>query len=334
MDGGKCSGLSAFYLMQVTLVFLFCCMWLSPPGYGGATAPPATYLSYEDTLRKGFLNRSVSGPLLPYFLDSKNPLQPRNIYRRILADDAAKPGPGYGPGEKRPEIKYMPPVLLESFNPLNVANNQKLKKLADAVHEKIYFPKRAAAAARRAVAAVVGRSSHGVGRFWGRSRTRLKLPFNWSSKFRGAQRFASRLNKTALQAKALATVFWKMRSNWRPFLARGLTQGKWMYPGVNYIGPGNKLDEGKPVSYHDRLAYQHDHQYAYLQRKGVNPYFTFNNADRAMIAKVDTTSDEGMAEWLGMNAKRVFKSNRAVVPTFQPWEVRYGRYRNNSRGKR
>jgi len=134
----------------------------------------------------------------------------------------------------------------------------------------------------------------------------------------------SRVGRKVRQAKALYTVGRKMYSNAIPWFLTGVTKGKWMYPGSRYIGPGNRLNEGKPLSYHDRLAYQHDHQYSFLQSKNINPYFTFNEADREMLSKVDTTNDEGMAEWLGMSAKRVFRSNRQKVPRFREWENKYG----------
>lgn len=36
---------------------------------------------------------------------------------------------------------------------------------------------------------------------------------------------------------------------------------KFLYPGHNYLGPGNKVDNGKPVNEADYIAQQHDIAY-------------------------------------------------------------------------
>lgn len=96
------------------------------------------------------------------------------------------------------------------------------------------------------------------------------------------------------------------------------------YPGSRYIGPGNKLDEGKPLTKHDRLAYVHDHQYSELMEKGVNPYFTFNEADVQMLRDADFRTIQGAAVALGIGAKRLFRRDRTKVSQPLPWEVQYG----------
>lgn len=96
------------------------------------------------------------------------------------------------------------------------------------------------------------------------------------------------------------------------------------YPGSRYIGPGNKLDEGEPLTYHDRLAYVHDHQYDELMKKGINPYFTFNEADKQMLRDADFRTVQGAAVALGIGAKRVFRRDKTKVSQPQSWEVKYG----------
>lgn len=100
--------------------------------------------------------------------------------------------------------------------------------------------------------------------------------------------------------------------------------GALTFPGSNYIGPGNQLDMGKPTSKADRLAYVHDHHYSELEKKGVNPYFTFNEADRQMLKNNDATTKHGMAVALGINAKRIFKNDYTPVSKVDPWEKKYG----------
>lgn len=110
-----------------------------------------------------------------------------------------------------------------------------------------------------------------------------------------------------------------------PSSAVGAATGKgWLYPGSRYIGPGNPNNNGKPTSYSDELAYVHDHQYSYLQRLGVNPYTTFNQADREMLANVDTTKPGGWAIYLGINAKRIFPNDDTPVPKIPSWDQLYG----------
>lgn len=105
----------------------------------------------------------------------------------------------------------------------------------------------------------------------------------------------------------------------------GISGHAFTWPGSRYIGPGNKLNEGRPKSYSDRRAYVHDHQYDQLFKVGVNPYFTFNEADRQMIRDSDLTTPEGWAEYLGMKAKQFFlPSDTTPVDSVPTWEYLYG----------
>lgn len=131
--------------------------------------------------------------------------------------------------------------------------------------------------------------------------------------------------KGVKMANAFRTLINKTGKN-APGIMQKAVSGKGLtYPGTRYIGPGNKLNEGKPKSKADRAAYVHDHEYDQLLKKGVNPYTTFNRADRKMIKNADLTTDEGLALWLGMNAKRIFRRDSTELDKVEPWEAKYGK---------
>lgn len=75
-------------------------------------------------------------------------------------------------------------------------------------------------------------------------------------------------------------------------------------PGYKYLGPGNKLNKGKPLNYNDWVAYLHDHGYDKLLKQGKNPYLKYNEADRVAEASF-TNSDYG-----GALGKLFFKGKR------------------------
>jgi len=255
-------------------------------------------------VKANLIPRGFVGPLLPYFLDSKNPHQPMNIYRSALENASV----GALNAKFIKENAHLVKPL--STSPRSWADSLVRKYQRGNLQDWV----------KKGISQTGG---------WGKVGSDLRVgqlfvPVGRRLKNATRKWIPRKMYDAGLRAKALATVARKMRQNFRPWLLTGVRKGKWMYPGVNYIGPGNKLNEGKPVSYHDRLAYVHDHQYDYLQRKGVNPYFTFNEADRQMLRNVDTRNDQGMAEWLGMNAKRVFKSDRTSVPNIPSWESKYG----------
>lgn len=107
-----------------------------------------------------------------------------------------------------------------------------------------------------------------------------------------------------------------------PSIAYGAVRGRGIvYPGTNYIGPGNPLSSGRPKSYHDNLARTHDYQYQYLMDKGVDPYFSWNQADREMVKKADPTTLEGAAVLMGINPKRIFRRDRTKVPVIAPYKA-------------
>jgi hypothetical protein len=108
-----------------------------------------------------------------------------------------------------------------------------------------------------------------------------------------------------------------------PSIVEGAAQGEGItYPGSNYIGPFNKLDEqgsAPPNSQMDYLARIHDYQYGQLEAQGVNPYFTFNEADRYMLAHADLTTPEGWAIYVGIGLKQIFPDDYTSVDPVPPY---------------
>lgn len=53
--------------------------------------------------------------------------------------------------------------------------------------------------------------------------------------------------------------------------------------GYEFLGPGNDVLYQVPRNYNDAIAKAHDIAYGQLQRKGINPYITFNAADEEFL---------------------------------------------------
>lgn len=107
-------------------------------------------------------------------------------------------------------------------------------------------------------------------------------------------------------------------------LLSGATGHGFHYPGANYIGPGTPLDNnpGRPTSQMDDLARIHDYQYGQLEAAGVNPYFTFNEADRYMLAHANLETAEGWAIYLGIGMKQIFPDDYTSVDPVPPYQER------------
>jgi len=78
-------------------------------------------------------------------------------------------------------------------------------------------------------------------------------------------------------------------------------------PGSRYIGPGNSLNAGKPLSSADYAARQHDRDYDKLLKRGVKPaklYAGFSQADERLMKRSDVTTPDGLATYTGMLAKK------------------------------
>lgn len=79
-------------------------------------------------------------------------------------------------------------------------------------------------------------------------------------------------------------------------------------PGSKYIGPGNRMNKGKPKDKNDAAAYQHDVDYDNYIKKGVKKkhvYTGFSDADKRLMKKADLTKPSGVAVYGGMKAKQV-----------------------------
>jgi hypothetical protein len=85
-------------------------------------------------------------------------------------------------------------------------------------------------------------------------------------------------------------------------------QGKGLvYPGTKYIGPGNPMNLGEPVSAGDAVAMKHDFEYGRLLEKGVKPwklYAGFSEADKRAMKEADVTAKHGLAIYMGMAVKK------------------------------
>lgn len=57
-------------------------------------------------------------------------------------------------------------------------------------------------------------------------------------------------------------------------------------PGYKYLGPGNRLDKGKPTNRNDAVAQEHDYAYESYLKKRQNPYTAWNRADDEFLKKV------------------------------------------------
>ncbi len=110
---------------------------------------------------------------------------------------------------------------------------------------------------------------------------------------------ARKLNQQSLNPKALAGV------------AKGAIKGEGVVlPGSKYIGPGNKMNKGKPNSKADAYAFQHDIDYDDYIKAGVKPskvYTRYSDADdrlRKRSQQHATKDPHAMATYLGMSAKK------------------------------
>lgn len=96
--------------------------------------------------------------------------------------------------------------------------------------------------------------------------------------------------------------------NQAKFVAKGVTGGGFVLPGTKYIGPGNRMDLGKPVNAADAAAYQHDLDYGNLinvkKKKKAKVYWGFSDADQRLMNRSDVTTPDGLATYMGMGVKK------------------------------
>lgn len=106
-----------------------------------------------------------------------------------------------------------------------------------------------------------------------------------------------------------------------PEIVSGMITGKgFTWEGSNYIGPNTDLSQNyQPMSQMDDLARIHDYQYGQLQEAGVNPYFTFNQADKYMLDHVNLDTPEGWAIYVGIGLKQIFPDDYTEVSPVPPF---------------
>lgn len=92
------------------------------------------------------------------------------------------------------------------------------------------------------------------------------------------------------------------------FVADAVRGEGFVLPGSKYIGPGNRMDKGKPVNQADANAYQHDVDYDNYLKKGhkaKDVYLGYSDADQRLLKNTKANTPEGLAVVLGMGAKKL-----------------------------
>lgn len=82
-----------------------------------------------------------------------------------------------------------------------------------------------------------------------------------------------------------------------------------LFPGYNYLGPFNPLENGDPVNKADEAAKKHDQAYNNYINKGLNPYLKFNKGDQDFIDSLQSDSSVG-----GNFARAVFHIKKQIAP--------------------
>nr|QBA84419.1 MAG: VP1 [Porcine bocavirus 3] len=82
-----------------------------------------------------------------------------------------------------------------------------------------------------------------------------------------------------------------------------------LFPGYNYLGPFNPLENGDPVNKADEAAKKHDQAYNKYINKGLNPYLKFNKGDQDFIDSLQSDSSVG-----GNFARAVFHLKKQIAP--------------------
>ena len=117
-------------------------------------------------------------------------------------------------------------------------------------------------------------------------------------------RMASKWQSTALASAKLAWM-----ANPGNFISMYLSYrkgGGFVFPGSNYIGPGNPMNRSV-TSRMDEFARIHDIDYGELLKQGIDPkkvYCGFSEADERLMGSSDTTTPEGLACYGGMAVKK------------------------------
>ena len=88
-------------------------------------------------------------------------------------------------------------------------------------------------------------------------------------------------------------------------IAKSLGSQGIVLPGSKYIGPGNSIDKGAPVSKGDAIAYQHDLEYDKLLGKAKHPsdvYLGYSHADNVALKEAWRHAKKGDAHSLAVAA--------------------------------
>lgn len=96
--------------------------------------------------------------------------------------------------------------------------------------------------------------------------------------------------------------------NQAKMIVKAAAGGGLVYPGSNYIGPGNPLKGQKEMSNADRLAHKHDREYGALLKKGIKKrklYGGYSQADERLYRAADPTTEHGLVAKAGMGLKRL-----------------------------
>lgn len=127
----------------------------------------------------------------------------------------------------------------------------------------------------------------------GRAKSTLKKVHHAFKVGRAASQLAGRIANPKNQAK---------------FLSDAVRGEGLVLPGSKYIGPGNRMDKGKPVDQADANAYQHDVDYDNYLKKGHSKkdvYLGYSDADERLLKNTKADTPSGLAVNLGMGAKKL-----------------------------
>jgi|688.fasta_scaffold1160186_2 hypothetical protein len=76
-----------------------------------------------------------------------------------------------------------------------------------------------------------------------------------------------------------------------------LRHGQFTPKGYNYLGPGNVIDEFRPLNEADSAAYQHDRDYGIYEDIGINPKFYWVEEDKTFLEQIQPHKTDQYVEW-------------------------------------
>lgn len=74
--------------------------------------------------------------------------------------------------------------------------------------------------------------------------------------------------------------------------------------GYEFLGPGNEVRYQVPRNHNDAIAKAHDIAYGRLQDKGLNPYFSFSQADADFLRDIKPDDLASMFAQYAFEGKR------------------------------